>query len=311
MTNLFLHPRYDERLTHLAVGIEPVDALSGRRLGGSVSVLVEDHPVPLHRWRTWRPGETLDTVLGGLDLHRSGRSGRSYGPEMAGGTVVVRIVDRAADAGTGAGPGARPGALPDRRIVPRRLELDLADEATVSAAATDPAGPPHPVWRRVWRVALFPGAGSDAPRQATVVRGRVVRALSATPGDVAPVRWTRVRAVDTTGAELGWAHGDDRGEFVLVVGNADGSVVVPADPLDVELSVGATLPPLVPSPLDPLRPAVDPLWDLAAEPLPAAAAPGPLDPRTGRALLPGQASFGPFPFALPLGRETSVQIQIA
>jgi hypothetical protein len=37
----------------------------------------------------------------------------------------------------------------------------------------------------------------------------------------------------------------------------------------------------------------------------------PTDPRAGRVLLPGQSSFGPFPHALPLGRETAVQIQIA
>jgi hypothetical protein len=305
VTNVYLHPRYDEHLTLLALGIEPVDALSGRRLGGSVAVLVEDHPVPLHRWRTWRPGETLDTVLGGLDRHASGRFGRSYGRDMAGGTVVVRIVDRPAGGGTAGRP------LADRRIVPRRLEIDVADEATVQAADTDPAGPPHPVWRRVWQVGLFPGAGVDVPGRATVVRGRVVRLVSAATGEVAPVPWARVSAVDTTGAAVGWAHGDDRGEFVLVIGNADTSVVVPADPLDVELSVGATLPAAAPSPLDPLRPVVDPLWDLPAEPLPAVAAPDPLDPRTGRVLLPGQSTFGPFPFALPLGRETSAQIQIA
>lgn len=297
MSNVFVPGRYDERLTHLALGIEPVDAVDGGRLGATVAVLVEDHPVPLHRWRTWRPGETLDAVLGGLDRHASGRFGRVYGRATAGGTVVLRIVDRRLPAA--------------RRIVPRRIVVDLADEATVRAAAVDPGGTPHPLWRRVWQVGLFPGAGADVPSRATVLRGRVVRLVDPVTGGLAPVRWPRVRAVDAAGDDVGWAHGDDRGEFVLVVGNAGPAVVMSGDPLDVDLTIGAAVPPVGPDPLDPLRPAVDPLWDLPAEPLPAAAVPLPTDPPAGRVLLPGQSTFGPFPFALPLGRETSVQIQIA
>jgi hypothetical protein len=72
--------------------------------------------------------------------------------------------------------------------------------------------------------------------------------------------------------------------------------------MPVELTVSANLPPPAPDPADPLRPVVDPLWDLPVEPLPAFAA--------GTAALPGQTDFGPFPHDLPLGRETSVQIQI-
>ena len=51
---------------------------------------------------------------------------------------------------------------------------------------------------------------------------------------------------------------------------------------------------------------VDPLWDLPAEPLPGAG----VGAAAGTAALPGQTDFGPFPHDLPLGRETSVQIQI-
>lgn len=287
MTNVFVDRRYDERITRLALGVEPLDVVLGGRLADPVRVLVEDEKVPLHRWRTWRPGETLDAFLTALPRHHSGRFGRVYGPRSTGGVVDLRIVDGGA-----------------RRIVPRRFRVDLADEPTVAATDLAPAGP-HPLWRRVFPVGLFPGSAAPLTRRHTVVRGRVLQAA-----DDRPVRWTRVEAVDAVGDLVGWGHGDERGEFVLVVRHPDTAVVVADDPLAVELTVGATLPPLDPDPLDPARPDVDALWDLPREvlvPTPTAAGG---DRYTGRAQLPGQASFGPFPFDLPLGRETSVQIRI-
>jgi hypothetical protein len=284
VTNLFTDPRYEERVVRLALGVEPLDAVGGGRLPGPLRVLVEDAPVPLHRWRNWRPGETLDAFLGGLDRHRSGRFGRVYGPGVRTGDAVLRLVE----------PGAR-------RVVPRRVGVQVADEAAVLAA--EAAGAPVPLFTRVFPVGLFPGAAAPLPSRATVVRGRV------TTGAAAPVRWVRVRAVDGAGEDVGWAHGDERGEFVLVVTAAAGAVVPADDPLPVELTVTATLPPPAPDPADPLRPAVDPLWDLPVEPLPALAGAGD-DRYAGRVPLPGQHPFGPFPHNLPLGRETSVQIQI-
>jgi hypothetical protein len=162
----------------------------------------------------------------------------------------------------------------------------------------------------VFPVGLFPGGAAPLTRPVTTVRGRVTRLVGAGTA-MAPVRWTRVSAVDDLGAVVGWAHGDDRGEFVLVIGHADNAVIVPDDPLPVALTVGATLPPLAPDLLDPLRAVVDPLWDLPVEPLPATSTPAASARYAGKALLPGQASFGPFPFDLPHGRETSVQILIA
>ena len=120
----------------------------------------------------------------------------------------------------------------------------------------------------------------------------------------------RVQAADADGADVGWAHGDDRGEFVLFVTVAAGAVVPADDPLPVSLTVHATRPPPTPDPADPLRPVVDPLWDLPVEPLPALAAAATDDRYAGRVPLPGQGSFGPFQHDLPLGRETSIQIQI-
>jgi hypothetical protein len=285
VTNLFTDSRYDEWIVRLAVGVEPLDAIGGGRLPGPLRVLVEDAHVPLHRWRNWRPGETLDAFLGRLDRHRSGRYGRVYGPGVRTGEVVLRLVE----------PGAR-------RLVPRRVGVQIAEEAAVLAAET--AGTPVPLFSRVFPVGLFPGAAAPLPSRATVVRGRVVTA------GAAPVRWVRVVAADAAGDEVGWAHGDDRGEFVLVVTAAAGAVVPADDPLPVSLTVHATLPPPAPDPVDPLRPAVDPLWDLPVEPLPAMAGAALDDGYAGRVPLPGQGPFGPFQHDLPLGRETSIQIQI-
>jgi hypothetical protein len=287
LSNVFVDRRYDERIARLALGVEPLDAVRGGRLLGPVRVLVEDEKHPLHRWRTWRPGETIDDALSMLPRHHSGRFARLYGPRAPGGLVGLRVVDRGL-----------------RRIVPRRFEVGLADEADVAATDLDPAGP-HPIWRRVFPLGFFPGSAAPLSGRHTVVRGRVLRSA-----DEVPVRWARVRADDVAGDLVGWAHGDDRGEFVLVIGHADTAVVVPDDPLEVELTVHARLAPPPPDPLDPLRPVVDPIWDLPREVLvPAPAAAG-SDRYAGRADLPGQAPFGPFPFDLPHGRETSVTIRI-
>ena len=229
-------------------------------------MLVEDAPVPLDRWRTWSRSYT---VLRGLDRHPSGRYGRVYGPGVRVGDVVLRMVE----------PGGR-------RFVPRRVGVQIPGEAAPG--------------QRVFSVGLHPGQAAPLPSRATVIRGRVVTT------DGTPVRWVRVSAVDGDGDEVGWAHGDDRGEFVLPVAPSPAAVVQPDDPMPVELTVFATLPRAQPDPADPLRPLVDPLWDLPVEPLPGA---GP-DIAAGTAALPGQTGFGPFPRNLPLGRETSVQIQI-
>lgn len=271
MTGRFTPTRYDERVLRLAVGVEPRGAVGGGRIAGPLRVLVEDAPEPLHRWRQWRPGETLDEFLGRLGRHRSGRFVLLGGAGARPGELVLRLTE----------PGGR-------GLVPRRVRV------TVPAPGGDPNRYP---------VGLFPGASASWPSRATVVRGRVVTA------GAAPVRWTRVQAVDDTGEDVGWAHGDDRGEFVLLVTPAEHAVALADDPFPVLITVTAAVPPPAPDPGDPLRPAVDPLWDLPVEPLPAGAGPGD-DTLAGRVALPGQTQFGPFPFDLPLGRETSIPIPL-
>jgi hypothetical protein len=264
MSGRFTPSRYDERVRRLAVGVEPHDAAGGGRVAGPLWVLVEDAPEPLHRWRLWRPGETLDAFLSRLDRHRSGRFALlAPAPD----DLVLRLTE----------PGGR-------RLVPRRVRV----------TGDDP---------RICPIGLFPGATASLPSRATVVRGRV------TTGDERPVRWARIQAADDAGDDIGWAHGDDRGEFVLVVGTAGDAVAPADDPFPVSITVTAVVPPPEPDPADPLRPVVDPLWDLPVEPLPAGAGADD-DTLAGRVALPGQTSFGPFPFDLPLGRETPISITL-
>jgi hypothetical protein len=96
---------------------------------------------------------------------------------------------------------------PSRRFVPRRLRIALwpvgrLDRSLAQTYITTS--------HRLLRAWLWPGAAAALPAGSTLVRGRVVR-----PEGVA--RWVRVTARDQNGRIVGRAHGDDRGEFVLVV----------------------------------------------------------------------------------------------
>jgi hypothetical protein len=304
--NVYVPARYDERVVHLALGVSPLDADSGSRLPDGVDVRIERFPRPVDQWRPWRPGETLTGALPRMPRHRSGRFALLYGEDVPT-SVTFRVVD---DAVLGA---TRVPGL-GRRIVPRRVRVTIADEATVLAAEADPATPPHPLWQRMVPLSCFPGAAAPISSRSTVLRGRVVR-LDATTGDLVPVRWARVQATDAAGDDLGWAHGDDRGEFALVVRPSPNDVVVPVDPTPATLTVGVILPPAAPDPADPTLARVDPLWDLPVETLTLAADPTTQSSLTGRRFLPGQSVLSPLspsnPIELPHGRETSVVIRIA
>ena len=303
--NVYTPERYDERVWHLALGIEPRDALTGLRLPGGVDVRREVFPEPVGDWRAWRPGDTLTRHLPRMPRHRGGRFAIRYDEGATTGNDL-RVVDDATAP-------HRPGE--GRRIVPRRVRVTISSEATVLAAEADPALPPHPQWRRTFPLWCFPGADAPLPSRSTVLRGLVVRQPGGAGTPLLPVRWARVRARNSAGADVGWAHGDDRGEFVLVVHAADGDVVVPTDPVAVDLTVGAVLPPPAPDVADPARAVVDPLWDLPLETLTLDADPAAQTSLTGRRFLPAQVQRvpldPPLPVALPLGRETSIVIRIS
>ncbi|KAF0956747.1 MULTISPECIES: hypothetical protein [Rhodococcus] len=304
--NVYTPDRYDESVVHLALGVELRDAISGRRLGAGADVRMERFPRPVGKWRPWRLGETLTAVLPRMHRHHTGRFVSRYDEGLPT-TVDLRVVD---DDNVGATRIAGLG----RRIVPRRVRITIADEADVLAAEADPTKPPHPLFRRSVPLWCMPGSAADLPSRATVMRGRIVR-LDAGSGALVPVRWARVRAQNATGDDVGWAHGDDRGEFALVVEQSANDIVVPADPVPISLTIGATLPAPTPDPADPLRASVDPLWDLPLETVVTSPTPEVEASLTGRRFLPGQAQLSPLnppqPVDLPHGRETSVVIRIA
>jgi len=142
--------------------------------------------------------------------------------------------------------------------VPRRLRFPILGQA---AAET------RPPRFRVRRPVLFPGAAYDVSSGATGLRGRVLRAGK-------PMRWARVEArLPAAGTLVGRAHGDDRGEFLLLIGSEASPVGDVVPPLEIEVTVFGPAAPPVPPDAD--RPKIDPLWDL---PLEQTAAPGDPDP---------------------------------
>lgn len=258
--NVFLPPSYVERVDRLAVGLEPLDALSATRIARPVDVTLDAPP-------------TAPALLT-LPRHGSGR--------------FVLLFDDGVDT-----PVSFRIVPADRRFVPRRMQFAFVDEATVLAA--EQAGADVPTETRAWRPRLFPGAAYDVPHTATGVRGTVTKSG-------APVRWTRVEA-SIDGTVVGRAHGDDRGEFLLVLG-PNGDVSGTGDlvsPIDVTIDVYARNPALP----------VDPADGLADLPLEAAANPGALpDDVSDGKTLPDHyvqvASLAAHP--LPLGRLSSVPI---
>jgi hypothetical protein len=247
--NQFLPDRYVEIIHRLALGIEPLDAQRGGRLSYQLQAL---HAATL-----------LGKPRPPLERHISNLFSLRYQPGVAS-PLELLLFDTAA---------ARYRPEYDRRrIVPRRLQIPLLTLSAVeSAESADQQG----FRRRIRRPAFFPGAVYDAGSVATGLRGRAVR-------NGRPLRWARVLATLTGSSVIaGHAHGDDRGEFLLLInaGVTTGSSL--PNPLQIDVAVFA--PAAIPVPNPPGLPALDPLWDL---PLESLAAPGADDPVAGGTVLP-------------------------
>lgn len=125
-----------------------------------------------------------------------------------------------------------------RVFVPRRLSLTPVVSAGLPTAGMVNA-------RTAW---LWPGAAYPLPSKATALRGRIRRDVA---GVIQAVPWARVVITRAgagapnfaTEAKLAWAHGDDRGEFLAVLGNnaVTGGAALPAQ---LNLRVWVFLPPL-------------------------------------------------------------------
>ncbi len=247
-TNEFLPAGWDETVWRLAAGIEPVSALGGAGPLPGVRLALERVPKP---WPVPAGAGTIGDYDVGIGLPTVARnpSGRFAVTYLVPGLVSpfsVRMYDV------------------HRRYVPRRFAVPFPAPAAVVAeehAAEAPPWPPIP--SRSFRPALFPGAAYGTQAGATVVRGRVLRS------DLTVARWTRVSAVDADyGYPLGWAHGDDRGEFLLVITSSSAELHLPGSALSAVTVTVAARP--LPSTIDsPAQSTADPLWDLEVETLPS------------------------------------------
>lgn len=119
-----------------------------------------------------------------------------------------------------------------RHYVPRRLALIPVQTDGIPTATTGNI-------RRAW---LWPGTAFPLPANTTAIRGHVRR--GANLAGAASVAWARVVVTQpgvtpanfSAETQVGWAHGDDRGEFLVVLGAQaipGGAVLPPAVPLRV------------------------------------------------------------------------------
>jgi hypothetical protein len=214
--NAILPDIFSELVQRLALGLEPRDAISGTRLARPVDIAVDGAPTFDLDAGPW-PEQSAVAGLRLLTRHGSGRFVLLFDRTVRT-PVTLRLVPR------------------DRRYVARRLEVDIVSEAAVLAA--EQAQNDVPTTHRTWQPLLFPGAGYDLAETATGVRGLVEHAGQ-------PVRWTRVEA-SVQGQVIGRAHGDDRGEFLLVLGQNTGAVGDLVSPLQVTITVYARNPALAP-----------------------------------------------------------------
>jgi hypothetical protein len=246
--NQFLSSRYVEVVHRLALGIEPLDAQRGRRLSYPLQVGY-DKPQAGSK----RPP---------IERHNSNLFVLRYQPGVAERVLPPGSIERVDLRFFDLSEPFYKSENDRRRIVPRRLSIPILKLVDVEGQESIDR---KDFTRRIRRPVFFPGAAYDFSGASTGMRGRVVR-------DHKPMRWARVRAtLNGTTLIVGRAHGDDRGEFLLLL-NANvltGSAW--PDKLEIEVSVSgpATAPPPPPSALG------DPFWDLPLETL---AAPGDDDP---------------------------------
>jgi len=143
---------------------------------------------------------------------------------------------------------------PSRRFVARRLRIPLWPENRVDGGGARPFIPTDHRLLRVW---LWPGAAAALSPGSTVIRGRVRRGGK-------PARWARVTATGATQSIAGYAHADDRGEFVLVVTDPGQHPLGSTIPVDLTIKARK-----VPVPVD----ADDALADLTVENVPRSPSP--------------------------------------
>jgi hypothetical protein len=257
------------RRQRLHLGLEPIDALGRPGPIGDVGVHHENVAEPaalppgvdVPAGPATAPAFPMGAVgqgmgLPGLVRSRSGRfaiSFAQYGLEPLDDDahIVLRVTS------------------PGRRYVPRRLSVPAPSLTDVVADELVP---------RACRPWLYPAATYGIGAGETAIRGRALWDAGANP-PTEPVRWARVVARTHDAVEVhhlddsmtlehpivGRAHGDDNGEFLLVLGPLPLQLAVAASSrvvVDVEVRGRASIPLPLPSPSGSTG---DPLWDLPIE----------------------------------------------
>ena len=279
-----------EHIRHrLALGLQWLDALTGQPAEG--------------RWVSELQAIGARPIVQRFDLHPDGRHALRHGGRLA--AVLAKaaadkvatpppdstsdptnfIVGAWGEARVGA-PGYGSGNDP-RRYVPRRLSLTPVQTGGVPAGTRD----------NIRSASLWPGADYPLAGSVTAVRGRIRRGPA--PGSLVPVAWTRVVVTRPAGApnfatetQIGWAHGDDRGEFLAVLGPR--AVPGGADlPANLALRIWVFLPP---------TDAFDPADPLASLPLVVAGTDAVDAALDGRQVPSGYVAQSPIDIGPALGR---------
>ena len=214
----------------LALGVECLDAVTGRLVRTSVLTGREMDPIRLPR------DHDPEWPCFSLPGKGTGRSYLRFDHTIPVRTpLLLRLVD------------------PSRRFVPRRLELPLWTLAEILAAEATP--PVVPAASRILRPWFWPGSAALLPAGMTVIRGTIQTGT-------APVRWARLTAVRHGDVAVGHGHADERGEFTVLITDS-GSLPPPAPgTIDIDLQVMAPDPATAPR-VDPL----DRYADLVVEPV--------------------------------------------
>lgn len=195
--NVLLASRYDELVARLALGIEPVDAVTGRRISVPVSATVD-------------PADLVAPRRGqAFERHSSARFALRYA-RLTTPPIVVRLDD------------------PARRFVPRRIRFPFSTQAEM--LELERTGDPL-ARLRGRRPVLFPGPAYPLLGATTAIRGRVTRASK--PVRWARVA---AHTPPPSSVLLGLGQSDDHGEFVLILGTNAANIGELKSPLAVDVT---------------------------------------------------------------------------
>ena len=214
-----------EVLHRLALGVEPHDAVTGAPVATAVRVGQEVPPRMRPRAARFEEAwpclafESNGTARFKLRYQIGGPNRIKVNTDGSAPRITVRIDDFG------------------RRFVPRRFRIPLWTQRELERAdKTPPTGQYVLMASRLLRPFLFPGATYTVPRGTTAIRGRVVSNTGRA------VRWPRIIAEGPGNVPVGAAHGDERGEFLLIITSLGTTPPPVPSTVDVDLDIFAPAP---------------------------------------------------------------------